>query len=259
MTASSIENGKWGRTPFSKCTFSQAPGPGLRFDVIALFPEIVAAVASTGVIGKAVEKGLLAVHLHQLRDYTGGSPHPVDDPPYGGGPGMVMRCEPIYAAVEDVRRRAQSKRALLLTPQGRPFDQRLARELSETSSLLIFCGRYEGVDERVRPLFDEEVSLGDFVLTGGEIAAAALIDAVGRLVPGVLGSPLSACQESFSNDLLEYPQYTRPEVFRGMRVPGVLLSGNHAEIDRWRRRQSLLRTRSRRPDLARGSKDEDDG
>ena len=133
-------------------------------------------------------------------------------------------------------------------------------EAGQASSLLIFCGRYEGIDERVRPLFDEEISLGDFVLTGGEIAAAALIDAVGRLVPGVLGSSLSACQESFSNDLLEYPQYTRPEVFRGMRVPGVLLSGNHAEIDRWRRRQSLLRTRSRRPDLPRESKGgEDDG
>ncbi|RMF22198.1 MAG: tRNA (guanosine(37)-N1)-methyltransferase TrmD [Deltaproteobacteria bacterium] len=240
---------------------SSPPGgrqPGLRFDVIALFPEIVAAVATTGVIGKAVESGLLEVHLHQLRDYTGGSPHPIDDSPYGGGPGMVMRCEPIYAAVEDVRRKARSRRAVLLTPQGRPFDQRTARRLAEAGSLLLFCGRYEGIDERARPLFDEEISLGDFVLTGGEIAAAALIDAVGRLVPGVLGSPLSPCEESFSEGLLEHPQYTRPEVFRGMRVPGVLLSGNHAEIARWRRRQAVARTRERRPDLAAGG-DEDDG
>ncbi len=223
--------------------------PRLRFDVIGLFPEIVAPVAATGVIGKAVENGILAVYLHQLRDYTGGSPHPVDDYPYGGGPGMVMRCEPIYRAVEDVRARAQSQRTVLLTPQGARFDQAIARRLAGYKSILLFCGRYEGVDERVRPLFDEEISLGDFVLSGGEIAAAALIDAVGRLVPGVLGSSDSTREESFSQGTLEYPQYTRPEVFRGMRVPSVLLSGNHAAIARWRQQQATLRTRLRRPDL----------
>jgi tRNA (guanine37-N1)-methyltransferase len=222
---------------------------GLRFDVITLFPEMIAAACSIGMIGRAIERGFLAVTAHQLRDYTGGSPHPVDDRPYGGGPGMVMRPEPIYAAVEDVSGKAEPTRKLLLTPHGRPFDQRMARDLSSATSILLFCGRYEGVDERVRPLFDDELSIGDYVMTGGEIAALAVIDATGRLVPGVLGSEESPKDESFSNGLLEYPQYTRPETFRGMRVPSVLLSGNHAEIERWRREQALSRTRTRRPDL----------
>ncbi len=228
-----------------------------RFDVVTLFPEVVDTYASLGVIGRAHERGLLAVHGWQLRDYTGGSPHPIDDSPYGGGPGMVMRPEPIYRAVEDVAERAGSTRKLLMTPQGRPLCQSTARRLaSEESSLLLFCGRYEGVDERVRPLFDEEISLGDFVLTGGEIAALAVIDAVGRLIGGVLGSKDSPTDESFSSGLLEYPQYTRPAEFRGMAVPPILTSGNHAAIERWRREQATERTRERRPDLLERSGDE---
>ncbi len=225
------------------------PAARLRFDVITLFPEMVASAASVGVIGKAAEAGILQITAHQLRNYTGGSPHPIDDHPYGGGPGMVMRPEPIYAAVEDLVARTSPSRSILLTPQGQPFVQADAGRLADESALLIFCGRYEGVDERVRGLFDEEISIGDYVLSGGEVGALVLIDAVGRLVDGVLGSPESCKDESFSGGLLEYPHYTRPEEFRGMQVPPVLLSGNHGAIERWRRDQALLRTRARRPDL----------
>jgi tRNA (guanine37-N1)-methyltransferase len=225
----------------------------LSFDVITLFPEFVAAGARVGVLGRAIDSGILAVRAHQLRDYTGGSPHPVDDSPYGGGPGMVMRAEPIFAAVEDVAARHAPSRRILMTPQGRPFTQAEAQRLAtDHEAMLIFCGRYEGVDERVRPLFDEELSIGDYVLTGGELGALVVIDAVSRLVPGVLGSAESSSSESFSDpSLLEYPQYTRPAVFRGAAVPSVLTSGNHAEIERWRREQSAARTQERRPDLRR--------
>ncbi|HYC54015.1 MAG TPA: tRNA (guanosine(37)-N1)-methyltransferase TrmD [Candidatus Binatia bacterium] len=223
------------------------------FDVITLFPEFIAAGAAVGVLGRAVERGLVTVRAHQLRDYTGGSPHPVDDSPYGGGPGMVMRAEPIYAAVEDVTARHPGARRILVTPQGQPFTQACARRLAaEHPGILLFCGRYEGVDERVRVLFDEEISIGDYVLTGGELGALVVIDAVSRLVPGVLGSEQSPASESFSEeDLLEYPQYTRPAEFRGMSVPAILSSGNHAAIERWRREQARERTRRRRPDLSR--------
>ena len=225
----------------------------IAFDVLTLFPEFIDAGARLGVLGRAVDAGILVVRAHQLRDYTGGSPHPIDDSPYGGGPGMVMRPEPIYAAVEDVTRRFAPARRILLTPQGAPLTQNDAQRLARDHvSLLLFCGRYEGVDERVRPLFDEEISIGDYVLTGGELGALVLVDAVARLVPGVLGSPDSPASESFSDpSLLEYPQYTRPAEFRGMAVPGVLTSGNHAAIERWRREQAAGRTASRRPDLAR--------
>jgi tRNA (guanine37-N1)-methyltransferase len=223
----------------------------IAFDVLTLFPEFIEAGARVGVLGRAVESGILTVRAHQLRDYTGGSPHPLDDSPFGGGPGMVMRAEPIYAAVEDVAARHAPSRKILLTPQGAPLTQETARRLArEYASILMFCGRYEGVDERVRPLFDEEISIGDYVLTGGELGALVVIDAVSRLVPGVLGSADSHASESFSDpDLLEYPQYTRPAEFRGMAVPTVLTSGNHGEIERWRREQSRLRTEVRRPDL----------
>jgi len=225
----------------------------IAFDVLTLFPEFIEAGSRVGVLGRAIDTGILAVRAHQLRDYTGGSPHPLDDSPYGGGPGMVMRAEPIYAAVEDVTARFEPKRRILLTPQGSPFSQATAQRLArEYDSLLLFCGRYEGVDERVRPLFDEEISIGDYVLTGGEIGALVILDAVSRLVPGVLGSADSHASESFSDpDLLEYPQYTRPAEFRGMTVPSVLTSGNHGEIERWRREQARIRTESRRPDLSR--------
>lgn len=229
----------------------------ISFDVLTLFPEFIAAGARVGVLGRAIDAGLVVVRAHQLRDYTGGSHHPIDDSPYGGGPGMVMRAEPIYDAVEDVTRRFSPARRILLTPQGAPFTQDDARRLATSvESLLMFCGRYEGVDERVRPLFDEEISIGDFVLTGGELGALVVVDAVSRLVPGVLGSSASPESESFSDPtLLEYPQYTRPAEFRGMTVPPVLTSGNHAEIARWRREQSRLRTEARRPDLAAKRKD----
>ena len=221
----------------------------MSFDVITLFPEVVEQACSLGVIGKAIAAGTLELRTHQLRDWGGGSIHPLDDHPYGGGPGMVMRPEPIYAAVETVEARHGRGRRLLMTPQGSRFDQQAARRLAACEHLLLFCGRYEGVDERVRPLFDEELSIGDYVLTGGETAALVLIDAIGRLVPGVVGRTESLENESFASGLLEYPQYTRPEEFRGMRVPAVLLSGHHAEIERWRRERALERTRSRRPDL----------
>lgn len=221
----------------------------LSFDVITLFPEIIEQASSLGVVGKAIAAGTLRLRAHQLRAWSGGSIHPLDDAPYGGGPGMVMRAEPIYAAVEAIEAEHGRMRKLLLTPQGDRFSQNAARRLAAEPRLLLFCGRYEGVDERVRPLFDEEVSIGDYVLTGGETAALVLIDAIGRLVPGVVGCAESLESESFSEHLLEYPHYTRPEVFRGMRVPPVLLSGHHAEIERWRREQALERTRRRRPDL----------
>lgn len=202
-----------------------------------------------GVTGKARALGLILVVAHQLRDFTGGSIHPVDDAPYGGGPGMVMKPEPVFAAVEDVSAKSHPSRRILLTPQGRPLDQQRARELAEETDILMLCGRYEGIDERIRCLFDEELSIGDYVLSGGELAALVVIEAVARLVPGVLGCESSCEEESFSAGLLEYPQYTRPAEFRGMKVPQVLLSGNHAEISRWRRQQAEERTRRRRPDL----------
>jgi tRNA (guanine37-N1)-methyltransferase len=223
----------------------------LSFDVVTLFPEAVTAACRIGVIGRALETGTLVLRAHQLREYTGGSPHPIDDHPYGGGPGMVIRPEPVFAAVEDVSRRFSPSRRILLSPQGRRFEQHHAIELAQSRSLLLFCARYEGVDERVVGLFDEELSIGDFILTGGELAALVVIDAVGRLVPEVLGSPESTVSESFHQGLLEYPQYTRPESFRGMQVPPVLLSGNHQAIERWRRDQAMERTRNRRPDLRR--------
>jgi len=225
----------------------------ISFDVLTLFPEFIEAGARVGVLGRAIDAGVFRVRAHQLRDWSGGSPHPLDDSPYGGGPGMVMRAEPIYAAVDEISARYSIGRRILLTPQGAPFTQADARRLAAADqSLLLLCGRYEGVDERVRPLFDEEISIGDYVLTGGEIPALVVIDAVARLVPGVLGSAASPDSESFSDPgLLEYPQYTRPAEFRGMAVPPVLTSGNHAEIERWRREQAAARTSARRPDLAR--------
>ncbi|MFT4571418.1 MAG: tRNA (guanine37-N1)-methyltransferase [Hyphomicrobiaceae bacterium] len=221
------------------------------FEVLTLFPELVEAAADTGVIGRGCREGHLAIRAHQLRDFTGGSPHPIDDSPYGGGPGMVMRPEPIFAAVEHCAEQFPGIHRILLTPQGKRFDQASARRLAtQGKPILLFCARYEGVDERARCLFDEEISIGDYVLTGGELAALAVIDAVGRLIPGVLGSHSSTDEESFSRpDRLEYPQYTRPAEFRGVTVPTVLTSGNHAAIRRWREEQALARTAARRPDL----------
>ncbi len=224
----------------------------MKFDILTLFPDFFLSPLRQSIIGRAVDSGLLAVEIHNIRDFATDKHRTVDDYPYGGGPGMVMKVEPVVRAIESVtggKDRAEGTKVILTTPQGRPFNQRMAVELAALENIVIVCGRYEGVDERIRAFVDLEVSIGDYILTGGEIPALVLIDAVGRLVKGVLGASESADTESFSKGLLEYPQYTRPEVFRGMRVPGVLLSGDHGRIERWRRFESLRRTLERRPEL----------
>ncbi len=223
----------------------------MRFDVLTLFPGIFSGPLDESIMRRARESGLVEVHVHDLRDWAADKHRTVDDYPFGGGAGMVMKPEPLFAAVEAVQALVEpAPTTILLTPQGRPLDRELVAELSASPRLLLICGRYEGVDERVREhLVDVEVSVGDVVLSGGELPALLLIDALARRVPGVLGSEDSLEEESFEGGLLEYPHYTRPAEFRGWEVPEVLLSGHHAEIARWRRRQSLLRTRDRRPDL----------
>ena len=201
------------------------------------------------ILGKALDKGLIQLGVHNLRDWAEGRHQVTDDTPYGGGDGMVMKVEPVARALADLRQQSPGTRVLLMSPQGQPFSQAIARRLSREESLTFVCGRYEGFDERIRSLVDEEVSLGDFVLTGGELAAMAMIDAVSRLLPGVLGSAGSAESDSHSDGLLEYPQYTRPADFNGQKVPEILLSGNHQKIAEWRRREQLRRTLQRRPDL----------
>jgi len=222
----------------------------MKFDILTLFPAMFDGPFSESIIKRAVQDGLLDIRLHDIREYAVDRHRTADDYPYGGGAGMVMKVEPLAACIDKVKAERPAARVVLTTPRGRPFDQALAGELSHEDGLIIICGRYEGVDERVRELFAvDEVSLGDFVLTGGELAAMVIVDAVARLVPGVLGSEESAAADSFSDGLLEYPQYTRPAEFRGAKVPEVLLSGNHREIARWRRHQSLQRTLAARPDL----------
>ncbi len=222
----------------------------LSIDVITIFPGMFASFLEGGLLGQAVAAGLVQVNLVDPRDHTADKHRSVDDAPYGGGVGMVMKAPPLVAAIEaSIAARGPAHR-ILLTPVGAPLRQARVRELARLPRLLFVCGRYEGVDERVRELaIDEELSLGDFVLTGGEVAAMAVIDAVARYVPGVLGDATSADDESFSAGLLEYPQYTRPPEFRGLAVPPVLLSGNHEKIRAWREEESLRRTRERRPDL----------
>jgi tRNA (guanine37-N1)-methyltransferase len=215
------------------------------FHIVTIFPEIFEGFLRASLVGKAIEKKLFSVNIINLRDFTRDKHSSVDDTPYGGGFGMVMRPEPIFEMLDSV----PSRRRILLTPQGRPLDQAVVIRLSAISPILLFCGRYEGIDERARNMFDEEISLGDFVLSGGEVAAMAVIESVTRLIPGVLGNSMSTVEESFSNGALEYPQYTRPQTIHGLSVPEVLLSGNHENIARWRRLQTLLRTRARRPDL----------
>ena len=223
----------------------------LRIDVLTLFPEVFQAVLESSILGIAAQKGLVGYHLHDIRDYTLDKHGKVDDRPYGGGPGMVMQCDPVFRAYEAVGAMdVRQGRSILLTPQGKRLDQQMCRDFSRAGRLILLCGHYEGFDERIRlglPL--EEVSVGDYVLSGGEVAAMTVIDATVRLVPGVLGHCDAASQDSFSDGLLEYPQYTRPAEYRGMRVPDALLSGNHKEIERWRTQQALLRTCSRRADL----------
>jgi tRNA (guanine37-N1)-methyltransferase len=221
-----------------------------RFDVLTLFPGMISGYASESILGKAREKGLVDVHVTDVRDFAEGKHRVADDSPYGGGAGMVMKPEPLVAAIEAARARLPDAQALLMSPRGPVFDQARARSLAQHApGLILVCGRYEGVDERVMPFLDGELSVGDYVLTGGELAALTVIDAVSRLVPGVLGNDTSAGADSFEEGLLEYPHYTRPPVFREVPVPAVLQSGDHARIARWRRWHALQLTRSRRPDL----------
>jgi tRNA (guanine37-N1)-methyltransferase len=219
----------------------------MKIDVITIFPDFVNQALSFSIIGRAISKGLVQAQAHDLRDYTHDAHRTVDDTPYGGGPGMVMKPEPFHEAVEAIAVPGEAH-IVLLTPAGQPFDQHKAAALVRHRQLIFLCGHYEGVDERVAQLANEELSLGDFVLTGAELPALVMVDAVARLLPGVLGNEDSPLEESFSS-ILEYPQYTRPPEYRGLQVPEVLLGGNHEQIRLWRRREALRRTRDRRPDL----------
>ena len=230
----------------------------MRIDILTLFPQLFEQLFKTSIFQRAIDNGLVEVNIHNIRDYTHDKHHITDDYPYGGGAGMVLKPEPIFEAVEQIKKGASIKEemsVILLTPQGRLFSQAVARELSLKNSLILICGHYEGVDERVREhLAMDEISIGDYILSGGEPAAMVVTDAIIRLLPGVLGSEESLKDESHTDGLLEYPQYTRPEVFREWQVPEVLLSGNHARIAEWRRQQSILRTSKRRPELLEGVK-----
>lgn len=219
----------------------------MHFDIHTLFPGMFQGPLSESILKRAQEQGLLSITLHNIRDATSDKHHVVDDYPYGGGAGMVMKPDPLFASIEAAY---QGGPIILLSPQGRLFTQQIARELSQEARLTLICGHYEGIDERVRQhLVTDELSIGDYVLTGGELPAMVVVDAVSRLLPGVLGGEESILEESHSSGLLEYPHYTRPPDYRGWRIPDVLLSGNHAEIAKWRRKESLRRTRERRPDL----------
>ena len=221
----------------------------LHFTVITIFPNMLSSPLSHSILKKAQTNGLIKIDVVDLRDYTADRHRTTDDSPYGGGHGMVMKPEPLVAAVEEARSRTPDARVILLTPRGRVFDQQTAKKLANQRNVVLICGRYEGIDERVSAFVDDEISLGDYTLSGGEPAAIVVIDAVARLVPGVLGNENSTAEESFTDGLLEYPQYTRPEEFRGMKVPEVLLSGDHERIKEWRQQQSLAVTQERRPDL----------
>lgn len=228
----------------------------MQFEVFTLLPEVFPPYLESSILQRARQRGLIDVRVHNIRDYTHDKHHVTDDTPYGGGGGMVMKPEPVFEAVESVLGPASSPTqpsvvpVILLTPQGRVFTQRVAEELSRHERLVLLCGRYEGVDERIREhLVTDEISIGDYVLTGGELPALMIIDAVSRLLPGVLGDPTGAADDSHSMGLLEYPHYTRPPEFRGWKVPDILLSGDHAKIDKWRREQALTRTFNKRPDM----------
>lgn len=223
----------------------------MHYYVLTLFPEMITNACSESILGRAAQKGLISVEAINIRDYSTNKHNRVDDYPYGGGAGMVMQPMPVYDAWKDLTERIGKKpRVLFMTPQGKPFSQKLAEEYAKEEDLIFLCGHYEGIDQRVLDrIVTDEVSAGDFVLTGGELPAMMMIDCISRLVPGVLNNEASAQDESFEGNLLEYPQYTRPEIFMGEAVPPVLLSGHHGNIDKWRREQSILRTAQKRPDL----------
>jgi tRNA (guanine37-N1)-methyltransferase len=225
----------------------------VKIDILTLFPEMFDAVLKSSILGKAIEKGILRVGVINIRDFSKDRHRRVDDYPYGGGAGMVMMPQPLYDAIKSVKDKSPDARVVLTSPRGKPFDQEKARLLSKEPHLVIVCGHYEGIDQRIiDTMVDEEISIGDYILTGGELPAMVIVDAVARLLPGAIGSPRSLEQESFTNGLLEYPQYTRPADFLGMKVPEVLLSGNHKRIEEWRRRKAVEITRRIRPDLLAG-------
>jgi tRNA (guanine37-N1)-methyltransferase len=219
------------------------------FDILTLFPEMFRSPLEGSIIGKAREEGKITINLFNIRDYAEGKHRVTDDYPYGGGKGMIMKPEPIIKGVEAIQGGDPQARIILMTPQGTPLRQEVVKRLAQLARLVLVCGRYEGVDERVREVVDEEISIGDYVLTGGELAALVLVDAVARLIPGVLGNEGAGDDDSFSQGLLEYPQYTRPKEFAGRSVPEILLSGDHEAIEQWRRKEALRRTWERRPDL----------
>ncbi len=230
----------------------------MRFDIVTIFPGMFEGPFDTSILKRAVTNGKIEIRIHDLRQWTEDKHKVTDDYPYGGGPGMVMKVEPFARACDDLRGRNQGAKVALMTPQGEPLTQSKAMELSTLPGLILLCGRYEGVDERVRTsVADMEISIGDYVLTGGEIPAMVLLDSVARLVPSVVGDMNSLTSESHYDSMLEYPQYTRPPVFRGLAVPDVLLGGNHREIEQWRDEQAMLRTMQRRPDLLRNAKRDD--
>lgn len=222
----------------------------MNFFVLTLFPEMIEQALSHSVIGRAQKEKLISVEAINIRDFSKSKQKSVDDYPYGGGAGMVMQAQPIYDAYQSIKEKSENCKVIYMTPQGKPFCQKVAEELSKEKNLIFLCGHYEGIDERIiEEIVTDEISIGDFVLTGGEIAAIAVIDAVSRLVPNVLGKEDSFLEESFSNGLLEYPQYTRPAEFMNRKVPDILLSGHHANIENWRREQALIRTLQKRPDM----------
>lgn len=221
----------------------------MQFDVVTIFPQIIRQAAQIGLLGRAIQDHIVSLNCHDLRDYSQNPHRRVDDSPYGGGPGMVVQVEPMVRALEAVTRPAGRVHRILLSPRGELLTQKKVQDLAALDQLILLCGRYEGVDERICGYVDEELSIGDYVLSGGEFAALVVIDAVARLLPGVVGEPASLSEESHAAGLLEYPQYTRPPEFRGLKVPDVLLGGNHQQIEQWRREQAEALTRERRPDL----------
>ncbi len=229
----------------------------LRIDVITIFPEFFDVPLKTSLVGKAIREGLIGIYVHNLRDYTHDRHKTVDDTPYGGGPGMVMKCEPIFECVESLKGKNSLEHIILLSPGGKVLTQNKVKEMATWKDFVLICGRYEGVDERViEGLVTEEISIGDYVLSGGELPALVIIEAVSRMIPGVVGDWESVVNDSLYRGLLSYPQYTKPAEFRGMRVPEVLLSGNHGEIEKWRKKQAILRTLKKRPDLFERIRDE---